>query len=304
LIFDGNTTDINNMKLSLEFVTRNDKLKFNIWNFVRRYISSFRVQDKSKLVGRQIYILVKDTITNTYLGILSLSSDYKNISSRDNYIGWTAENRFNKKRLNNILNISTCVSTQPFGFNFNGGKLLTSLCFTKEVLSYIHNKYNCYIQGYTTMSLYGKSIQYSRLPYIKYVGMTNGNSVYNISSDVVKLCKETLTNDFNIGNVETYSKFEIIMNCFSKLNISKEDYCKSNKKGVYFGFTHKNSRSFLNCTTDTEPNPITAAPTIDDIYLWWKKRWAHQRYEHLQKTQRLKHKNDIISKISSVIGNV
>jgi len=303
LIFDGNITDINNMKISLEFVTRNDKLKFNIWNFFRRYISSFRVQDKSKLVGRQIYILVKDTITDTYLGILSLSSDYKNISSRDNYIGWTAENRFNQKRLNNILNISTCVSTQPFGFNFNGGKLLTSLCFTKEVLSYIHNKYNCYIQGYTTMSLYGKSIQYSRLPCIKYVGMTNGNSVYNISSDVVKLCKETLTNDFNIDNVKSYSKFEIIMNCFSKLNISKEDYCKSNKKGVYFGYTHKNSCSFLNCTTDIEPDPITTAPTIDDIYLWWRKRWAHQRYKHLQKTQRLKHQDDIISKISSVIGN-
>lgn len=88
------------------------------------------------------------------------------------------------------MNMSTCVPLQPFGFNFNGGKLLASLVFSQEVQEYFQQKYNEPLLGITTTSLYGKSIQYDRLECLKFVGYTKGNSVQNIPSEVTKLCNQ------------------------------------------------------------------------------------------------------------------
>jgi hypothetical protein len=99
-------------------------------------------------------------------------------------IGWSQTHQYDKKRLQQIMNLSTCVSTQPFGYNTNGGKLLTSLAFSKEVYQYVYNKYNTHIHGITTMSIYGKSIQYDRLPQLKFVGYTNGNTTSAIPQEV------------------------------------------------------------------------------------------------------------------------
>lgn len=297
LIFNHKTCDISKIKIELEFIDKKTNIiKRNIWDYYRRYISSFKVSHESKLIGRQIYILVKDKTTNTYLGILSLSSDYNNLSSRDKYIGWDMEQKY--KHLINTINISTCVSTQPFGFNFNGGKLLTALCFSNEVLSHYYEKYNDHLLGITTTSLYGRSIQYERLPFIKFMGLTKGNSVHKISTSTVKLCRQILRNDFNLDS-NKYSKFNTLMTCFNRLNIPREDYLVSNKKGVYFGFTHNDSKEYLCGRLKEEPNPIKDTKTVNEIYSWWLKRWAIQRYEHLVKTKRIKSYEESIKEITT-----
>jgi hypothetical protein len=284
-IFNGDFEAVKNIKIKLEFVDSQKKLEFSIWQYYRRYISSFRKKYNSTLVGKQIYILVKDEITETYLGIISLSSDLKYLKARDNFIGWNSKEYLTNNKLNYIMNISTCVSTQPFGFNFNGGKLLTSIAFSKEVLTYIKEKYNIYIQGFTTMSLYGKSIQYERLKTIKLVGYTNGSSLTNISNDVIQYCKYYLKeNKLNIPNDNLW----IVTKTLKKLNIPVEDFLKTNKKGVYFGYTHEDSKKFLKGQIYGEPNCIDEAKSIQEIYNWWLNRWAKQRYNHLHNTHRLK----------------
>lgn len=298
LIYNDNidNNNLSNIKIQLEFIDKNsNSVQSNIWDYFRRYISSFKVLHTSKLVGRQIYILVKDSVSMKYLGILSLSSDYNNLSSRDKYIGWDTEEKY--KKLINTMNISTCVSTQPFGFNYNGGKLLTALCFSKEVLSYYHEKYKDHLLGITTTSLYGKSIQYDRLPYIKFMGLTKGNSVHKISTSTVKLCKQIMKDDFNM-DVTKYSKLHILMGCLRKLNIPREEYLTSNKKGVYFGYTHKNSKEYLCGNIHNEPNPINSAQTSDEIFKWWVNRWGNNRNNHLRKTNRLKKYEDCIKEIT------
>lgn len=286
LIFNHNNSNISKVQIELEFIDKkSNNIQSNIWDYFRRYISSFKVSHESKLIGRQIYILIKDKTSNTYLGILSLSSDYNNIGTRDKYIGWDTENKY--KHLINTMNISTCVSTQPFGFNFNGGKLLTTLCFSKEVLSYYYKKYGDHLLGITTTSLYGKSIQYDRLKCMKFMGLTKGHSVYKISSSTLKLCKQILIDDFNIDSSK-YSKFNTLMLCLKKLNIPHEDYLVSNKKGVYFGFTHKDSQKYMCGKLKEQPNPIEDSKSINEIYNWWLKRWAKPRYEHLDKANRIK----------------
>jgi hypothetical protein len=294
-IFNG---IISNIDIGLKFVDSSQKLDYSMWQYYRRYISSFRKKDTSQLVGKQIYIIVKDNKTDTCLGIISLSSDLKYLKARDNHIGWNSKEYLTNKKINYILNISTCVSTQPFGFNYNGGKLLTSLVFSKEVIQHIKNKYGIFIQGFTTMSLYGKSIQYERLPCVKFVGYTNGSSLTNISQNVVDYCKYYLEEN-NISS--TRDNLWAVTKTLKHLNIPVEDFLKSNKKGIYFGYTHKNSKDFLNGKLNDEPNSLEHAKTIKEIYYWWLERWGKQRFEHLKNTNRVKTYDECMKDITAQI---
>ena len=256
-----------------------NKKQQDIWNYYRRHVSSLKVRRSSNLVGRQIFMLVKDKISQKYMGIMSLSSDIYSLEHRDLFIGWYHSSK--NKNLKYIMNLSTCVSIQPFGFNFNGGKLLTSLIFSKEVLQRFRNKYGHHLLGITTTSLYGKSIQYDRLKCLKHVGFTKGNSTYQISSEITKLSQDYLKTkgyDYPLRK-----KFIILQKTFDLLNLPKEEIL-SNPKGIYFGFTSPQSQHFLQGKTDTIPDPIPDAKTTQEIFDWWVDRWAKQRYTHLQKT--------------------
>lgn len=282
LMFKSQDIDsIKNIKIGIEFV--NNKNQQDIWNYYRRTVSSLKKIDNAKLIGRQIYILVKDLTTQKYLGIISLSSDIYNLEQRDNFIKWNFADK--KDKLGYIMNMSTCVPLQPFGFNFNGGKLLASLVFSKEVLIHFRDKYNNELLGITTTSLYGKSIQYDRLKCLKFIGYTKGNSVKDIPSEVTKLCANYIKEEYN-QNYPLRKKFIIIQSAFNKLNISKEDLLNSNKKGIYFGYTCKDSSQFLNGITDICPNlcKYENINTAEQIYQWWLNRWAIQRFTHLHKT--------------------
>ena len=275
---------VKKIKIELEFVK--DKTQKDIWNYYRRHVSSLKKNENAKLIGRQIFILVKDKTTNKYLGILSLSSDIYNLEKRDNYIGWNHEDK--KQKLDYIMNMSTCVPLQPFGFNFNGGKLLTSLIFSKEVLNYFKDKYEHVLLGITTTSLYGKSIQYDRLDCLKFLGYTKGNSIKDISPEVTKICSDYLKTEYN-KNYPSRKKYLIIQHAFDKLNISKEDFLKSNEKGIYFGFTQKNAHEYLNGTSNVVPDiDNTQTKNTNEIFNWWTNRWAIQRFNNLKKNNLLK----------------
>lgn len=276
--------DIKRIKVRLVFIQPSImKKEMSIWKFYKRKISSLKIREGHQNVGRRIYILVQDETTNCDLGIISLTSDIKNVKARDSYIGWTREHQYEYKRLQQIMNLSTCVSTQPFGFNTNGGKLLTALAFTKEVYQYMFTKYNTHIQGITTMSIYGKSIQYDRLPQVKFVGYTNGNTTSAIPQEVMDYMKQI---EPNVKDTLYLTK-----HICSKFDIPIEDLTRGIRKGIYFGYTHSESKKYL-CSDQHEipPNPIEHASTIDEITEWWKHRWALRRVTHLMKTGRMKSK--------------
>lgn len=281
--------DIKKIKISLEFVE--NKKQQDIWNYYRRHVSSLKKIKDAKLIGRQIYILVKDLSTSKYLGIISLSSDVFSFEDRDKYIGWNLEDK--KTKLSMLMNMSTCVPLQPFGFNFNGGKLLASLVFSQEVQEYFQQKYNEPLLGITTTSLYGKSIQYDRLECLKFVGYTKGYSVQNIPPEVTKLCNQYLKSELGY-NYRLAKKFIILQKTFDKLNIPKEDILTSNPKGIYFGFTFDKSKDYLRNKIKNSNNifNLNKLKSSNQIYNWWLNRWAEKRFENLLKTNRL-NKNEI-----------
>ena len=189
-----------------------------------------------------------------------------------------------------IMNMNTCVAIQPFGFNFNGGKLLASIIFSKEIQEYYQQKYNEPLLGIITTSLYGKSIQYDRLKCLKFIGYTKENSTQIIHSEITDLCNQYLKSESGNNN-EQKKKFLILQKTFDKLNIPKEDILTSNSKGIYFGFTFSNSKDYLknkiSNANDIDKFKINELKSLNEIFDWWIKRWASKRFENLIKTNKL-----------------
>jgi len=289
LMFTNN--DIENIKIKLIFVDSQHE-KYHIWSYYRKNISSFKPKKGHNLCGRRIFILVQDENSGKYLGILSISSDIKGLSKRDEYIGLDTKGCNYINIINEFVNITTCVSTQPFGYNFNGGKLLTSLAFSKEVLQYWFEKYNTHIQGVTTMSLYGKSVQYDRLKCLKYVGLTKGESIKDISKKTIDYAKSYLQELGEYDKKINKNNLWIFKKCLRKLEIPIEDVIESMQKGVYFGFTNPDALDYITRKNDNieveTPNPIPHNKTSNEICQWWIKRWGVKRYEHLKKNNRVK----------------
>ncbi len=282
-IWTGTITDVAKIKICLEFVESKDQK--DIWNYYRYTVSSLETFKLDNFIGRTICVLVKDLVTRKYLGIMSLSSDIKNLKNRDDFIGWTSDNKFKNKMLNRIMNLSTCVSLQPFGFNFNGGKLLTQLAFSTEIANRFYSKFNEELLGIITTGLYGKSIQYDRLKELKFIGMTAGSSSYKISPEITKLCREYL---LTVHNKVTsgISKLFVLSDALHKLKIPREYFITDNPKGIYFGYTYENSQKILCCKKTKPKKPLFRTAT--EIFTDWYNRWAIQRYNNLKKTSRLK----------------
>lgn len=153
---------------------------YEIWNYLRKLCSSFEL---STGIGRLIKILIFDENTDTVIGISALASDVIAIAVRDKWIGWTQEDKFAGNKLKNTAIGSTIVATQPFGYNFLGGKLIASLLCTKDVRDAWESKFGDKLVGLTTTSLYGGHSMYQRIPFWKELGKTAGRILLKPDDD-------------------------------------------------------------------------------------------------------------------------
>ena len=65
--------------------------------------------------GRFLRFLVVDDVSGQYLGATSLSNDVMALTCRDNFIGWTSDNRCKDGMLIHSAIGSCIMGTQPFG---------------------------------------------------------------------------------------------------------------------------------------------------------------------------------------------
>ena len=100
------------------------------WTLLRTLISSMEFTANP---GRNIRFFARDKVTGKYLGVISVGSDVTSIKVRDDYIKWTKDNKFVDHKLNHTCIGTSIVPTQPLGFNFLGGKLLSALVTTSTI---------------------------------------------------------------------------------------------------------------------------------------------------------------------------
>jgi hypothetical protein len=302
LVFNdiGDNT-INNLDIEIEFVETN--VQKDLWKFFKINTSSIRTRNGP---GRNISMLVKDRKTDKYLGLLKISSDSISIKSREDYIGWTNREMQGKnngvKKLNYLVNVRCCVGLQPIAYNLNVGKLLISLCFSKEVQEYYKKKYGHYIAGITTFSIYGKSIQYDRIKNIKLIGYTNGDvpDLPDVLYEKLLAYMKKIDVDMSIYNSFTSSKIRKIQQMLRVLDLNVNILNHKIERGIYFGYTGTDSKDFLCGKKDSFTPELKTTREITD---WWKNRWAIQRYNNLKKSHSLQYHIDLLYLRKRMINN-
>jgi len=217
-------------------------------------------------VGRRVQFLVY--CDDVVIGMFQLMSPMAQCRVRDKHMGWTDKDT-KWQNVNRCYNISICCPVRKYA-NVLTGKLLVYLIFSKEVVDYMAQKYNHKLLGFETTSLYGKSAMYNRIPFLKFIGLTDGYSAICITDEEWKKIKdewrEKLPTNKQAGKDTTRIaevKYQIIHKLkgwYKKNNIDFPFVYEnvSYRRGVYFGETH-------NCPTSHS--------RVDE----WRTRWLIPR---------------------------
>ena len=311
-------TDINNKELTIREIeeldpyveiVEDDASASTKWTYLRKMIHTMSWTANP---GRNVKMFIKDRNSGKLLGLVSLASDVTAMGVRDNYIGWTKEDKFSKGKLNYTTIASTIVCTQPLGYNFLGGKLTAMMTTVPEVREFWKKKYGQTLIAVGTTSLYGIHSQYNGIPHFKTLGESAGKIAIKPDDEFydpwhqwlkenraewyqIAITNERIRNGANMGTGEGASgpvsgiKQKILTQIFKECGIRVSDYHHGFKRGVYFAQMYENGNEFLR--SEIEESELLMkkkfADGVDYINNWWK-RQAIKRYTTLHNENRLK----------------
>ena len=197
--------------------------------------------------GRLITLLVRNESDSKLLGVLTIASDMLSVENRDSYIGWGERERL--RGLKHLAVVSSCVATQPLGFNFLGGKLLATLSTSKIVRDLWKEKYGDTLIGLTTTSLFGQFSMYNSTKVWKSLGETKGtvllkpdDNYYDFWKDWVK---DNYVEEYEHATSKSSPKQNVLNLIFKYLGIDKKRYMSEHRKGLYFADIYNNKGDTL-----------------------------------------------------------
>ncbi len=274
--------------------------------------------------GKSLKWVVYEVNTNKIVGFIRFGSPTINSKPRNDFLGRPLQTtnmevmkRFNDSTIMGFI----IVPTQPFGFNYLGGKLLAGICNSHFARETLNKKYDTNFCMFETTSLYGSSKTTSMYdgmkPYLRFIGLTDSDFVPSINDDKYAFLKEWFENKNN-GNslvhedassrkLKTQGKMiSIIRNSLEKshselLKPFKQCFVDAKnlteQKRQYLGtYGYKNVKEYMNLETDTlEPNVNFERFEFDNIIAWWRKH-ASKRFENLKNDGRLRNELEVWTK--------
>ena len=272
-----------------------------IWNALRTFLSTMK---NNSNIGRNLNFLIRDKVTKKYLGVTCMSSDFLDLTPRDEYIGWDREAK-TQRMINHTCIGSTIVPIQPLGYNLVGGKLLALLCLSRTVEDTWEHQYKDKLVGVTTTSLYGKTkeiplSQYDRLKHWKKMGWTAGSVSYEPTKPTRMMIQNWLKKN------HTYKYFEWYVAkkdtgqphkrdhrnrshtfTYNQLGIDKKLIKSDHARGIYFGELFTNTREFLREETNTTGLTRAFDNSVEALTDLWKNKYARKRLASLKKQGRV-----------------
>ena len=124
--------------------------------------------------GRELRWLVREKNSGKIMGFIRFGSPTINSKPRNNWLGKAPDlSVFNRHAVMGFA----IVPSQPFGFNYLGGKLLALMCVSHYAREQVSNVFEKDIALFETTSLYGSTTsasQYDGLkPFVRYKGLTD-----------------------------------------------------------------------------------------------------------------------------------
>ena len=277
-----------------------------LWNCIRTFSSTMK---NNSNIGRNLNFIVRDKVTKKYLGVICISSDFLDLTPRDNFIGWSREKKTQGSMINHTAIGSTIVPMQPLGYNYVGGKLLALLCLTTDVQELWEKTYEDKLVGVTTTSLYGKTkagglSQYDNLDYWQPMGFTAGSVSFEPTrktrKDVEMWLRKNHTRKYFEWYVATNSagqpykrdhKNRSLSFTYAKMNVPKELIKTDHARGIYFTPLYDKTCEFLRGDDDGKNMTKLFDTDISSISNLWKTKYAKPRIKQLVKKGNVSHES-------------
>ena len=285
--FDAFGMRPNDMNFEVHVVDTNPKTtsRYNQWLYSETLNLTASNAIEEAIPGRTHKWIVTETNTNKVIGVVRFGSPTINSKPRNDYFGEVLPLSDINAHFVMGFNI---VPTQPFGFDYLGGKLLALLACSKELKHQFDEKYGTDLKYFETTSLYGTTkgvSMYDGLkPFLRHIGDTESNFLPLFHDDEFRDFfwwfnernggERLISADKSSKKLKIQTKMiSIIRNSLKDEEKLKEfndciEHAKSltEKKRYYFGkFEH----------------------SMDEAITWWKKK-ATKRYEKLQDQDRLR----------------
>ena len=272
--------------------------------------------NETNIPGRELRWMVYEKNTNKVIGFIRFGSPTINSKPRNVWLGKPA----NLTLMNRHTAMGfVIVPSQPFGYNYLGGKLLALLCcshFARETISKVFDKE---IALFETTSLYGSTTsasQYDGLkPFMRYKGLTESKFTPLLHDDAFHRLhnrfREWNNNTPLTDNKASSKKMKRQSKMISIIKNSMKEYDMdtelkqftdiidmalnlTQKKRFYISdYGYGNVREVIN----GEQDKLVRGQNWDKFHLenilaWWKKK-ATKRYEKLKVEGRFRDKVEL-----------
>ena len=252
--------------------------------------------------GRELRWMVYEKNTKKIIGFIRFGSPTINSKPRNIWLGKAPDlSRFNRHAVMGFA----IVPSQPFGFNYLGGKLLALMCVSHYAREQVSKVFEKDIALFETTSLYGSTTsasQYDGLkPFIRYKGLTDSKFLPLLHREKFHELHNAFTewndNQPLTENRASSKKMKRQTKMISIIRNSLQDKDKLNKfnsviqmafsltqqKRAYISdYGYGNVREVIN----GEQDKLVRGQNWDKFYLeniiaWWKKK-AGKRYDKLK----------------------
>ena len=295
----------------MEFVCR--EVTTEIFVNYLEIVTSHAVE--SSIPGKAVKWVIYEKNTNKIAGFIRLGSPTINCRPRNEFLGKPLNTLNEKvmKRFNNSCIMGfTIVPSQPFGFNYLGGKLMAAICCSHLTTDILNRKYGGPFCMFETTSLYGSSkssSQYDGMkPFLRYKGNTDSDFAPLINDDnfhrlndwfKARIGEPLVDPQASSRKLKTQTKMISIIKASLK-GIDDNAYNKfcqtfidakglTEKKRVYisdFGFD--NVKEYINLeTNELKKKENYDRYSFEGVCDWWKNK-ASKRYEALKADGRLR----------------
>ena len=272
-----------------------------LWNCIRTFSSTMK---NNSNIGRNLNFVIRDKVTKKYLGVICISSDFLDLTPRDNHIGWPRELKTQGGMINHTAIGSTIVPLQPLGFNYVGGKLLALLCLADPVQEMWKKLYGDTLVSVTTTSLYGRTkadglSQYDNLDHWQKMGFTAGS----VSFEPEKNTRYEIRDWLQVKHKRKYFEWYVakkpsgqphkrdhknrsLQFVYSKLDIPKELIRTDHARGIYWSPLYDNSIDYLNKRIGDDALIKSFDTSVETLTEIWRTKHAKPRIKQLVKKGR------------------
>ena len=263
--------------------------------------------------GRELRWMVYEKNTKKIIGFIRFGSPTINSKPRNIWLGKAPDlSRFNRHAVMGFA----IVPSQPFGFNYLGGKLLALMCVSHYAREQVSKVFEKDIALFETTSLYGSSSsssQYDGLkPFMRFKGLTDSKFIPVLYKEAFHNLHDKFTewnnNEPLTENRASSKKLKRQRKMISIIKNSLQDKAKlkefndvidmaynlTEKKRFYISdYGYGNVREVIN----GEQNKLVRGQNWDKFHLenilaWWKKK-ATKRYDKLKAEGRFRDKVEL-----------